>query len=678
MKKLIIAILILIFNFPSFADQVDTTLISFEPLFPEMQHRQESRIISHLLTYSHYKKIAIDDSLSSQAFNHYIGHLDYNHLYFLQSDINSFEKYRYMFDDYFRSGQIETAFEIFDIYEKRVAKRLEYVFSLLNQEFNFNIDEYIVLDRSDSPWAKTNKELDEIWRKRIKYEALNLKLAGKDWDGIVKTLRNRYNRVKRNISQYQSEDVFQLLMNSLSESFDPHTNYFSPKGFDNFKIQMSQSLEGIGARLSTENEYTNVVEIVPGGPADKSQKLFPNDRILGVAQGVDGELVDVVGWRIDDVVQLIRGKKGTVVRLQLLRAGEHLGSPTETISLVRDKIKLEDQSAKGDTIQIMHQGKKLVFGIINVPVFYSDYEGRRNGDNDYKSTTRDVKRLIEDLKLKGVDGIIIDLRHNGGGFLNEAVDLAGLFIDKGPVVQVRDSHDRVNVERDTDPSIVYDGPLAVVIDRLSASASEIFAAAIQDYQRGIIIGSQSFGKGTVQNAIDLNRFVRDTDKKLGELKLTVAKFYRINGGSTQNKGVIPDITFPSRYSYMDIGESNSKNALLWDKIKPVQYSTYGLNSDVLPLLVEQHNIRMENSPQYSEVLEKISDYEEKKSEKQVSLMESKRQAEMDKEEKQEKESDSAEEDTESESQIKKDFLLKESAHVLGDYLMLTKTQSALK
>lgn len=677
MKKLILILSITVVNVFLFADQVDTTVISFEPLYPEKQHRQESKVISHLLTHSHYKKIAINDSLSSEAFDRYIEHLDYNHFYFLESDINSFEKYRYMFDDYFRSGQVETAYDIFNVYAKRVAERLEYVLSILDQDFDFTVDEYVVLDRNDAPWPKTTTELDEIWRKRIKYEALNLKLADKDSEGIMKTLRKRYNRVKRNIAQYQSEDVFQLLMNSLSESFDPHTNYFSPKGFDNFRIQMSQSLEGIGARLSTENEFTNVVEIVPGGPADKSKKLFPNDRILGVGQGTDGELVDVIGWRIDDVVQLIRGKKGTTVRLELLRAGEPLGAPTVTIAIVRDKIKLEDQSAKSDTLQIMHQGRKLVFGVINIPVFYSDYEARRNGDGDYKSTTRDVRRLVEELKLMDVDGIIIDLRHNGGGFLNEAVDLTGLFIESGPVVQVRDSQGRVNVERDRDPSKIYDGPLAVVIDRLSASASEIFAAAIQDYERGIIIGSQSFGKGTVQNAIDLNRFVRNTDSKLGELKLTVAKFYRIDGGSTQHSGVIPDITFPSRYTFMDIGESSNKNSLLWDKIDPVRYHIYGLNSDVIPQLAQQHKIRMENSSEYDEIIEKISKFEESKNHKKISLMESKRREELKKEESDD-ESENEEDDPDSQSEIKKDFLLKETAHVLGDYLLLSSTQSALK
>jgi carboxyl-terminal processing protease len=436
---------------------------------------------------------------------------------------------------------------------------------------------------------------------------------------------------------------------------------------------MSQSLEGIGARLSTENVYTRVVEIVPGGPADKSRKLFPNDRILGVAQGDEGEMVDVVGWRIDDVVQLIRGKKGTKVRLQLLRAGESAGALTDTIALVRDKINLEDQSAKSDTIQIIHQGRKLTFGIIDIPEFYSDYEARHRGEKNYKSTTRDVKNLVEQLETMKVDGIIIDLRHNGGGFLNEAVDLTGLFIDKGPVVQVRDSRGNLNVERDTDPTKIYDGPLAVVIDRLSASASEIFAAAIQDYNRGIIVGSQSFGKGTVQNAIDLNRYVPGSFDKLGQLKLTVAKFYRINGGSTQHTGVMPDISFPSRYSSMDIGESTSKNALLWDKIRPTPYEVYRPYSDVIPQLEAQHEIRMDKSAEYASLLENISKYEETKNHKKVSLMESTRREERKKEE---KDPDTDEDESETENPIKKDLLLKESARILGDYLLLSETQSS--
>ena len=673
MKKILVIFLISLFTFYVNADQVDTTQISFDPLFPEPQHQQATRIIVQLLSQNHYKRIAIDDSLSSQAFDRYIDRLDYNHIYFLESDIESFEKYRYRFDDYFRSGRVDAAFEIFNAYEKRVAERLMHVFELLGHEFDFTVDEYIELDREDAPWAKTTEELDEVWRKRIKYEALNLKLAGKGWDEIVKTLRKRYKRVKRNLEQYQSEDVFQLVMNCLSESFDPHTNYFSPKNYDNFKIQMSQSLEGIGARLSTENEYTKVVEIVPGGPADKSRKLFPNDRILGVAQGDDGEMVDVVGWRIDDVVQLIRGKKGTKVRLQLLRAGETAGAPTDTIALIRDKINLEDQSAKSDTVQIIHQGRKLTFGIIDIPEFYSDYEARNKGDRNFKSTTRDVKNLVEELKAMKVVGIIIDLRHNGGGFLNEAVELTGLFIDKGPVVQVRDSRGNLNIERDTNPTKIYDGPLAVIIDRLSASASEIFAAAIQDYNRGIIIGSQSFGKGTVQNAIDLNRYVPGSFDKLGQLKLTVAKFYRINGGSTQHTGVMPDISFPSRYSSMDIGESTSKNALLWDKIRSTQYDVYRPYSNVIPELEAQHNIRMDKSPEYASLLDNISKYEESKNHQKISLMESKRREERKKEE---KETESDEDAAEPENPIKKDLLLKESAHILGDYLLLAQTQSS--
>jgi len=683
MKKIVLSVIIIL-TLSIHADQVDSTQISFQPLSPEPQHRQAAKIIVHLLTNSHYKKIALNDSLSSQAFDRYIERLDYNRLYFLQSDIDELEQYRYRFDNYYGSGQLEVAYDIFDLYAERASERLKYIFKRLDEGFDFTIDESVMLDRSEAPWAKTREELDELWRKRLKYEALNLKLAGKDSEGIAKTLRKRYMRVKRNIEQYQSEDVFQLLMNALAESFDPHTDYLSPKNFDNFRIHMSQSLEGIGARLSTENEYTKVVEIVPGGPAARGNELYPNDRILGVGQGEEGEIVDVVGWRIDDVVQLIRGAKGTLVRLQLLRAGESIGAQTDTIALVRDKIKLEDQSAQSDTVQIIHQGRKMTFGVIDIPAFYSDYEAKRAGDKDYKSTTHDVEKLVKELEALNVDGIIIDLRHNGGGYLDEAVNLTGLFIDTGPVVQVRDSRGRLNVERDYDAGMIYDGPLAVIIDRLSASASEIFAAAIQDYNRGVIVGGQSFGKGTVQNAIDLNRFIRNSDAELGQLKITVAKFYRINGGSTQHAGVSPDISFPSRYGLMDIGESSSKNALLWDKISPVPYDIYRPTSDIIPQLEVQHNMRMENNTDYAALLDKISKYEESKNHKEISLMESKRREERKKEGKSEKKPEADEEEADADAEndstnhVQKDLEMRESAHVLGDYLMLSETQSSMR
>ncbi len=667
--KSIVLLLALLFSYPIFAGDpyLDSLNYKFETLAPEPQHTQVSQVIAHLLTQMHYKKRSLDDSLSSEVFDRYLEKLDGNKLYFLESDIHEFEKHRYNFDDYIRSGNLRAPFAIFTIYQKRFQERMEYVFQRLERPFDFSKDEYIELDREDMPWPKTAEELDEAWRKRIKHQALNLKIAGKEWPDIQKTLRKRYKRTIKNISQSQPEDIFQILMNSLAESYDPHTNYFSPKNYDDFKIRMSQSLEGIGARLSSEDDYTKVVDIITGGPADKSNLLHPNDRITGVGQGEEGEIVDVIGWRLDDVVQMIRGRKGTVVRLEVLRADAPAGSLPDTIAIVRDKVKLEDQSAKADTLHIIHEGEKRLFGVITVPVFYSDYEARRRGERDYKSTSRDVRKLLEELKAEGVEGVIIDLRRNGGGFLNEAVDLTGLFIDEGPVVQVRSSSGRVSIERDNDPGITYDGPLLVLIDRLSASASEIFAAAIQDYKRGLVVGSQSFGKGTVQNAVGLNRYLRLPSQKLGQLKLTVAKFYRINGGSTQHVGVVPDISFPSRFNFAQIGESARENALLWDQIAPVKYQEVSRLERFLPELKKRHDLRAAVDPVYRKTVEEYKEIKAHSNDSRLTLNEEQRRAER------AKRNDSDEDDPEEEKEEKDAFLL-ESAHILGDLIALLHRQ----
>lgn len=687
MKKFLLAFLILIFSIPAYAavDLPDTTHITFEPIRPEPQHKNVSQLVTNLLVRNHYKKHTVGDSLSVEMFDRYLKRLDFNRLYFLQSDIDKFEEYRYSFDDLVLSGNVTVAYEIFQIYQQRVAERLEYIYKRLRHEFDFTLDEYIEFDREETAWATTPAELDELWRKRLKHDALNLKLAGKDWEGIQETLVKRYQRVHKNVSQYQSEDVFQLLMNALAETFDPHTSYFSPKSFDDFKIEMSQSLEGIGARLRTEEDFTLVVEIVPGGPADKSNILHPNDRITGVGQGSDGEIIDVVGWRIDDVVQLIRGDKGTTVRLELLRANDPVGAPSDTIALVRDKVKLEDQTAKSEILELEHEGQPFKFGVITIPTFYADYEGRREGDPDYKSTSSDVRKILQEFKDQQISGVIVDLRRNGGGFLNEAVDLTGLFIDQGPVVQVRNSNGALDVKRDTDPSVAYDGPLAVIVDRLSASASEIFAAAIQDYDRGIIIGSDTFGKGTVQNAIDLNRFVRSGDLKLGQLKLTVAKFYRIDGRSTQHVGVTPDIEFPTRFSLMDIGESSRENALLYDVIDPLRYNNrndHGI-TQLVPRIENQHNVRLSNNAEYASLMDDLREFEANRNRTRLSLNENVRRQEREENKNEDDdphlmdnesaEADTTEADEEEEDSLEDDLMLMESAHVLGDYILLSES-----
>lgn len=654
--------------------------ISIHDLKPEPQHTRVSQLVSYLLTHQHYLKKQIDDSLSSQTFDHLIDRLDYNRMYFLQSDIDKFEKFRFKLDDYLRSGRVAPAYEIFNVYEQRFAERLAYVYKRLETEFDYSKDEYLETDREHVPWPKNNAELDDVWRKQLKNTALNLKLAGKEWPKIQETLHKRYERMQRNVEQFQSEDVFQLLMNALAESFDPHTNYFSPKNFDDFKISMSQSLEGIGARLMTENEYTKVAEIIVGGPADKGKDLFANDRIVSVGQDIDGELVDVVGWRIDDVVQLIRGKKGTIVRLEVLRAGDAPDAKTDTVTILRDKVKLEDRSAKADTLNIRHEGKPYTFGVINVPSFYSDFEAMRRGDPDYKSTTRDVRRLITELNQYSISGLIIDLRRNGGGFLNEAVDLTGLFIDRGPVVQVRNATGRVNVEWDTDSGTAYDGALLVLVDRLSASASEIFAAAIQDYKRGLIVGSQTFGKGTVQNPVDLNRFKKTSGDRWGQLKLTTAKFYRINGGSTQNAGVMPDVTMPSRFALMDIGEDAQNNALIWDQIDALDFRSYAnVNSELMHDLQIKHDVRINGEKKFDDYLESLEEFKANRDKKQISLQEARRKAERDSKKEDKSlakieghgtsgDSTMADTGARPKKKVNKDILMKESAQILADYL----------
>jgi carboxyl-terminal processing protease len=636
----------------------------FEKLEPEPQHLKVAPLIVKYLTNFHYQKKAIDDSLSAETLDRYLDNLDPVRVYFYQSDIEGFQKYRYRLDDYLVTGHVDPAYEIFHLYQQRMAERLTYVFERIEAPFDYTKDENLVIDRDQASWANSQEVLDDYWRKRLKNESLSLKLSGKEHEEIVKLIRKRYKRAKKNIEQFQSEDVFQIYMNSLSECFDPHTSYFSPKNFDDFKIQMSQAYSGIGARLTTEDDYTVVKEIIAGGPASKSDALHEDDKIIGVGQDEQGEIVDVVGWRIDDVVQLIRGEKETVVRLQIRDSGSMPGAPADTITLTRDKVKLEDRSAEGRVIKISQEDKDFHFGVIDIPSFYSDFDGKNAGEKDFKSTTNDIKKILENFYTDTLDGVIIDLRRNGGGFLNEAISLTGLFIDSGPVVQVRSTTGKVSVEWDTDPGAAYSGPLAVLVDRISASASEIFAAAIQDYGRGIILGSQTFGKGTVQNAIGLNRFLPNTDKKLGQMKITIAKFYRIDGGSTQHVGVIPDIAFPSRFEFMDFGESAERNALLWDQIDNLDYSQYNNLTSTIPQLKTRTNLRVSEDPHFVELAKSLEEFDKNRNRKKISLNLEVRELEQEEAEKKKKERKEKEEDDE-------DLLITESARILSDYILIS-------
>lgn len=689
MRKLFILWIVTIFTLgscnaqPAEQNDEDNAVIdTAKVLAPDNTQPLVDKAVARIINRYHYKKANIGDSLSSAILDNYISMLDRNKLYFLKSDIERFDKYRTQIDDDLFDGNLDPAYDIFNTYKTRVTERVKYLLKRLDEGFDFTKNEYYLPDRTDTTWADTSSELDELWRKRIKNESLNLKLTGKEWDKVVETLSKRYKSFHKAILQYKPEDVFQLYMNSFAEAVDPHTSYFSPRTSENFNIQMSLSLEGIGASLRSIDDYTTVIDIIHGGPAYKSGKLEKDDKIIAVGQGKDGELLDVIGWRIDDVVQKIRGKKGTTVRLLVEKADAGADVPADTITLVRDKVKLEEQAAKKKIINIEEEGTEFKLGIIDVPTFYIDFEGRRDGDRDYKSTTRDVKKLLKELKEEKVDGVIIDLRNNGGGSLQEAIDLTGLFIKDGPVVQVRNKDGSIDVGIDQDSDIAYEGPLAVMVNRYSASASEIFSGAIQDYGRGLIIGENTYGKGTVQNLYDLNKFLVGTKDDLGQLKLTIAKYYRINGHSTQNKGVAPDIILPSEIDPEEFGESSNASALPWDQIASSDYKPYASISEFVPQLVTQHQERVKNNQEFQYILEDIKEFEEKKEQKQYSLNEEERKAEK---EQQEAKRENRDEDRQLESEIEieepeevsadsgnlkiDDPYLEEGGHILADFII---------
>lgn len=544
---------------------------SSKTLKPEKIHSQKARIVSGIINFHHYRQMKFNDSLSVVMFNAYIKSLDNSKLYFLESDIEEFKQYRYYLDDDLQVGKVDVAYKIFNRFRQRFLSRINKNLQTIKKDFDFTKQEAYNTDRDKAKWSKSEADLDKVWSKMLKHQFLGLRLSKKKDAEIRKLLKRRFDNYKKNVTQYTSEDVFQIYMNALSESYDPHTNYFSPISSDNFKIRMSKSLEGIGAVLTTEGDYTIIRSVRPGGPAFKTKALHPNDKVIGVAQGDKKEFVDVVGWRVDEVVQLIRGPKGTVVRLKLLKHDATTDSEPQIIRIVRDKIKLEEQKASKKLITLNHNGKAFKIGVIQIPSFYLDFEAYQAKQKDYASTSNDTRRLIKELQKEKVDGILIDLRYNGGGSLKEAIDLTGLFIKQGPVVQVRDSRGKIEELKDKNEEQVYSGPLGVLVNRYSASASEIFSGAIQDYKRGVVIGEQTYGKGTVQNVINLDRFIQDKTKKAGQLNLTLAKYYRITGSSTQNQGVTPDIKLPSVYLSNEVGESSQPSALPWDEIKSASF-----------------------------------------------------------------------------------------------------------
>lgn len=574
------------------------------------------------LEQRHYSKLEYTDELSSQHLDNYLDTLDGGRLFFTAAEVASFDRYRYEMDDTLPKGDLDAAFEIFNSFHQKMIARLEGLVEQLPtmvDAMRFDVDERYQLDPETIAWAKDDAELDERWRLHIKNQVLNLRLADKPADEIVETLERRYNNQLTRVSQYNAQDAFQIYANALTELYDPHTNYLSPRRSENFNINMRLSLEGIGAVLALEDEYTRVSRIVPSGPADKQGELKPSDRIVAVAQGADGEFVDVIGWRLDEVVNLIRGPKDSVVRLQVLPAKAGADAERRSIQIVRNKVRLEEQSAQKRILELPRaDGETLRVGVIDIPTFYIDFEAMRRGDENYKSTTRDVRRLLGELEEENVAGIIIDLRNNGGGSLQEANELTGLFIEYGPTVQIRHSSRRVWRDGKRLRSTYYDGPLMVMINRLSASASEIFAGAIQDYDRGLVVGDRSYGKGTVQTMVPLTE---------GQLKITESKFYRISGDSTQHRGVVPDITFPSLYDTAEIGESALDHALDWDQINPVRHRRYSNVDTLVPQLATFFEERSAMNPEFLYLQEQLEVAAENRSIQSVSLNEAVRRAE---------------------------------------------------
>ena len=605
-----------------------------DDLGPEPRHEKIGQLVSEFIQKSHYLHAAVNDELSSMVLDRYIVALDSNRMYMLGSDVEAFETYRYRLDDMVRSEPLNPVFEMFEVYRTRVRERLIFALEELETEPDFSVDESYQFDREELPWSETEDDLDELWRKRVKNDALSLRLAEKDWPETQEILHKRYTRFLKRMVQINNDDVFETFMNAFAHTLDPHSSYLSPRNSEEYRIQMSLSYFGIGASLQIDDDFVMVINIIPGGPAAIDGKLQPKDRITAVAQGEDGELVDVIGWRLDDVVQLIRGPADTVVRLQIMPAGALPGASEKVLSLTRNQVKLEEQAAKSEIIMVPRDGRQWSVGVIKVPSFYRDYRALSNGDKDYTSTTKDVRRLIKELEGEGIDGLIVDLRNNGGGHLTEATALSGLFIDNGPVVQLRNHNGRISRLDDPDPvpRVAYNGPLAVLVNRYSASASEIFAAAIQDYARGVIIGQQTFGKGTVQNLYSLDQYVRRPDEVgLGQLTLTVGKYYRVTGESTQHRGVNPDIVLPSSIDANLVGESVRETALPWDTIRTTKFRAGEPLDSTISSLTANHISRSKDDPDFQYLMDGIQDVERVRAQKSVSLNMEYRRAERENE-----------------------------------------------
>lgn len=665
----------------------------FEDLKPTLAQYKAQSSALRLLNNFHFRKIKLDDSLSSVILDKYLKDIDPGKMYFTQEDIDKFEKYRYSFDDFLLKGELDVPYEIFNLYRRRWLERNDFISEVLKNPKlqDFTTDEVLEVDRENRAWAANTEELDQLWFKYLKSEALDLKLTGKADTASLTILQQRYKNRARNLGRIKTDQAFQTYFNAYAESIDPHTSYMSPVTADRFNQDMSQSLEGIGAQLREDGNYIKIVDIIPGGPAFKSNYFKKEDRIIGVAQGDNGPMVDIVGWFVDDAVKLIKGPKGTVVRLQILPADALPNTPPKEYRLVREKINLVDGRAKKDILTVPTKEGERRLGVITVPQFYRDFEGVQRREKGFASTTNDVKKLINELKEEGIDGLIVDLRNNGGGSLYEAVAMTGLFIKSGPVVQIKETMGQTDVQSDPDPTLVYDGPLAVMVNRFSASASEIFAAAIQDYKRGIVIGEQTFGKGTVQTLLDLNQYERSSEP-LGRVKMTTAKFYRVNGSSTQLKGVEPDIELPAVHLADEYREQSQSSALPWDQINPVRYeATNNISEPLLKWLNENHGKRLQSDEKLIKLVKDLELFREARENKVISLNEEKRKKEREEAEKKrlalsslnqgndlDDEENENTDDDQNTKDAKNDVYLEEAGRIVNDMIAFLKEPSLVE
>jgi carboxyl-terminal processing protease len=675
-------------------------------LQPDEQQSVVMKTVAGMVSSYNYKKVPLNDSISAIIYTEYLKKIDENHNYFTAGDVKEFEQYKTILDDDIKNGDLSHVFYIFNVFQKRYTEYVNFSIAQLSKSVDFNKNETFTYDRENLSYAASDNELHALWAQRVKYDLLNLKLAGKELEANKETLKKRYSNILSQSNKLNNQDVFQVFMDAFTGAIDPHTNYFIPSAAAAFNIDISRSLEGIGATLQSQNEYVTVTSIVPGGPADKSKQLAVDERIVGVAQGKTGEFQDVVGWRIENAIALIRGTKGTTVRLQILPKGTGATVKPRVLELVREKIILKDISAKKEIRTYNSNGKTIKIGIINVPAFYLDFNDYKSGNPNYKSTTRDVRLILDTLKREGVDGVVLDLRQNGGGSLMEATELTGLFIKTGPVVQVRDPRNQVEVEKDDDPAIAYGGPLAVLVDRFSASASEIFSGAIQDYGRGLIIGTQTYGKGSVQRIIDLDEVISPSIKerlaklvgksttvatgsqnKFGQLNLTIGKFYRVSGGSTQHKGVLPDLEFPSVIPMDKYGEDTEPSAMPYDVIPKTEFTKVGDFTAVLPQLKKLHDQRMNGSDSFKYLMEDIAEMKKRDAEKSVTLNEAQLKQQRDTDEKKAFEQNNLRRValglpalTKGQTKPKNedlDFLKREAGQVLTDYITLDNKVSTI-